>query len=110
MSETKWRIAAFRELAELQTNDQWMELRKKWKDVYGRWPAPVELLLTFHKVRVGAVECPGVSRVEVKDGKLQITRNGDFVMVGSRFPRLTPSGAKSRLLEVHKWLHSLAKS
>ena len=110
MSETKWRIGAFRELAELQTNAQWLELRKKWKDVYGKWPEAVELLLTFHKVRVGAVECPGVSRVEVKDGKLQITRNGDFVMVGSRFPRLTPAGAKSRLLEVHKWLHSLAKS
>lgn len=110
MSETKWRIAAFRELAELQTGDQWMDLRKKWKDVYGRWPEPVELLLAYHKVRVGALECPGVSRVEVKDGKLQITRNGDFVMVGARFPRLTASGAKPRLLEVHKWLHSLAKS
>jgi transcription-repair coupling factor (superfamily II helicase) len=108
MSETKWRVTAYRELAELGSLTDWEALRKKWKDIYGRWPDPVELLLTWHRLRIVAALCPGVSRVEVKDNRLMITRNDDFVMIGTKFPRLTTSTAKSKLREIEKWLNSLA--
>ncbi len=108
MAETAWRIAAYRDLAELNSLSDWEALRKKWKDLYGRWPDPVELLLAYHRVRLVAASTPGVTKIETKDDKLMITRSGDFLMIGAKFPRLTTRGAKPRLREVEKWIRSLA--
>lgn len=110
MPETAWRISAYRELAELTSLADWEALQKKWRDLYGRWPPPVELLLAYHRVRLIAATTPGVSRVEVREGKLMVTRHGDYLMLGSKFPRLTAGGAKTNLQEVEKWLVSFATS
>jgi len=49
----------------------------------------------------------GVSIIEVKEDKLMLTRNNDFVMVGSKFPRLTKKQATARLNEIKRLLLSL---
>jgi hypothetical protein len=41
-----------------------------------------------------------VSRVEVRDRKLILTRRGDFILVGGRFPRLVASRVEDHLQEV----------
>lgn len=105
ISDTGWRIAAYRELAETQTLGEWDQLRVRWKDRYGRWPESVELLLLYNRCRINGLN-GDFTRIETQDGKLMLTRKGDFVMVGSKFPRLTATSAKAKMLEIEKWLKS----
>jgi transcription-repair coupling factor (superfamily II helicase) len=106
MPEIQWRITAYRELAELQSPGDWEKLRKRWKDRFGRWPESVELLLIYNRARIQATLVK-LSSIETKADKLIMTRNGDYVMIGGRFPRLTKSQPKAKLLEIEKWIHSL---
>ncbi|MFZ5807351.1 MAG: transcription-repair coupling factor [Verrucomicrobiota bacterium] len=105
MSETAWRIAAYRELAELRSIMEWERLKKKWRDRFGALPESVEWLLGYHRVRLRAAEA-GFEKVEVKENKLMLTRNADFVMLGHQFPRLTEELSKSKLQEIEKWIIS----
>ena len=49
----------------------------------------------------------GVTVIEVKEDKLMLTRNNDYLMVGSKFPRLTRKGAPARLKEIRRLLLAL---
>ena len=42
----------------------------------------------------------GVTRVEVKDLKLMLTRKGDFVLVDGKFPRLVGPTIQEHLPEI----------
>ena len=42
--------------------------------------------------------------IESKEDKLMLTRRGDFVMVGGRFPRLEKKEARARLNEIRRLL------
>ena len=42
----------------------------------------------------------GITVIEVKEDKLMLTRNNDYIMVGSKFPRLTKKQAGARLKEI----------
>jgi len=106
MPDVRWRIRAYRELSELQNLEQWQELRKRWKDCHGTWPESVELLLIYNRARLNAAIVK-ISSVETKNDKLMMFRNGDYVMVGGKFPRLARTRTKARLLEVEKWILSL---
>ncbi|MDZ4787649.1 MAG: transcription-repair coupling factor [Blastochloris sp.] len=106
MSEIEWRITAYRELAELQSRSEWDKLRKRWKDRFGPWPDSVELLLIYNRARIEA-SLVKLSSIETKADKLILTRNGDYVMIGGRFPRLTKSKTKDKLIEIEKWILSL---
>ena len=107
ISDTGWRISAYRELAELQTLDEWSRLRVRWKDRYGKWPESVELLLIYNRARINGLN-GNFTRVETQGEKLMLTRNADFVMVAGKFPRLTAKTAKAKLLEIEKWLKSFS--
>ena len=71
-------------------------LEKEVRDRFGPPPPPLERLLKIARFRVLAAE-RGIHVLEVKDDKLMLTRDGDYVMIGSRFPRLTQSGPSERL-------------
>jgi hypothetical protein len=43
----------------------------------------------------------------VKEGKLMLTRQSDFITLGGKFPRLTQNDVKSRLKEIKKRLLAL---
>ena len=51
---------------------------------------------------------PIVTAVEVKDDRLMLTRNNDYIMIGSKFPRLTKSEPGARLKEIKKLLAALS--
>ncbi|MFH1067349.1 MAG: transcription-repair coupling factor [bacterium] len=109
MSETSWRIAAYRELAELASLEQWEQLRQRWRDRFGPWPECVELLLAIHRIRLIAAAADFES-IEVKENKLMLKRNQDYVMMNNKFPRLTASSPKSKLKEIEKWVLFFVKS
>jgi hypothetical protein len=48
--------------------------------------------------------------VECREDKLMLQRDGDYVMVGGRFPRLTRREARGRLNEIRKVLLALGAS
>jgi transcription-repair coupling factor (superfamily II helicase) len=40
-----------------------------------------------------------VTRVEVREGKLMLTRGGDFILVGGKFPRISTTKIDRNLEE-----------
>ncbi|HVV71292.1 MAG TPA: hypothetical protein VHI52_07315, partial [Verrucomicrobiae bacterium] len=73
---------------------------------FGTLPAAMELLLAVADLRVLAAG-KRISAIEVKEDKLMLTRNGDYIMVGTKFPRLTKKDPAARLKEIRKLLLAL---
>ena len=106
IGETQARIAAYRHLNELNTQEALDKLRKDWRDRFGRFPEPVENLLTLAELRISSA-ARKITGVEVKDDKLMLTRGGDFILIGGKFPRLAARGGTARLRETLKMIRSL---
>jgi transcription-repair coupling factor (superfamily II helicase) len=81
-------------------------LQKELRDRFGPLPPPVELLLQVAELKILASE-RGITILEVKEDKLMLTRQDDFITLGGKFPRLTKKDAKGRLKEIKKLLLAL---
>jgi transcription-repair coupling factor (superfamily II helicase) len=99
IGEPQTRIKAYRELAGIATQEALDALRKNWRDRFGPLPNPVENLLTLSAIKLAAARRK-ISRLEVKDRKLMLTRGGDYVLIGGKFPRVQSTGPNERLREV----------
>jgi transcription-repair coupling factor (superfamily II helicase) len=93
------RIQAYRHLAEITTREQWDRLRKDWRDRFGKFPPAVDNLLVLTEIKLAAARA-GVTRVEVREDKLMLTRRGDFLLVGGKFPRISTDRIDCQLAEV----------
>ena len=49
----------------------------------------------------------GIAAIEVKDDRLMLMRQGDYVTVGGKFPRLTKTDARGKLREIRRLLLAL---
>ena len=87
LSDPALRIRAYRNFAEVTSHEQLDRLRRDWRDRFGPFPPPVDNLFALIKIKLAAVES-GVTRVEVRERKLMLTRHGDFILVAGKFPRL----------------------
>lgn len=99
IGDTTQRIQAYRGLAQISTREQWDRLRKDWRDRFGKFPPAVDNLLSLTEIRLSAAKA-GVTRVEVREGKLMLTRRGDFILVGGKFPRIGTGKIDRSLSEV----------
>ncbi len=99
ITETTLRIQAYRNLAQVSTHEQLDKLRKEWRDRFGKMPSSVDNLLTLTEIKLAAARA-AVARVEVREEKLMLTRRGDFILVGGKFPRLSPGQIDRHLSEV----------
>jgi transcription-repair coupling factor (superfamily II helicase) len=63
----------------------------------------VDILLAVGELKILASE-KAVTTIEVEEDKLKITRHGDFLQFGGKFPRLTKKDAKARLKEIKRLL------
>jgi len=99
ISESQTRIQAYRALAEVTTQEQLDRLRGVWRDRFGRLPEAVENLLILGAVRLVAA-ARRLTRVEVRERKLMLTRGGDYILIGGKFPRLTSTAPAERLREM----------
>jgi transcription-repair coupling factor (superfamily II helicase) len=104
--ETPARIAAYRQLNEIGTQEALDKLRKDWRDRYGRLPEAVENLIALSELRISSASRK-ISVVEVKGGRLMLTRGGDFILIGGKFPRLSTGGGSAGLREVLKMVRSM---
>jgi transcription-repair coupling factor (superfamily II helicase) len=99
VTDSALRIQAYRHLAEITTREQWDRLRKDWRDRFGKFPPAVDNLLVLTEIKLAAAKA-GVTRVEVREGKLMLTRRGDFILVGGKFPRISTDRIDRQLVDV----------
>jgi transcription-repair coupling factor (superfamily II helicase) len=106
ISDSRQRIEIYRKLAQASHKSAIQSLEKEIRDRFGPLPGALQLLLLVAELKVLASD-RGVTAIEVKDDRLMLTRNNDFIMVGSKFPRLTKSEPAARLKEIKKLLMAL---
>jgi len=106
ISEPALRIRAYRDIAEITSPEQLDRLRRDWHDRFGSFPLGVDNLFALIEIKLAAAES-GVSRVEVRDRKLMLTRHGDFILVAGKFPRLVASKIEQQLGEVLRLIEKL---
>ncbi|MEI8343229.1 MAG: helicase-related protein, partial [Verrucomicrobiota bacterium] len=99
VGEAQTRIQAYRKLAGIVTQEQLDSLRKDWRDRFGPLPESVENLLVLSEIKITAGNRK-IQRVEVRENKLMLSRGGDYVLIGGKFPRLTSNTLHQQLREV----------
>lgn len=107
IEDPKLRIQAYRGLGEVMTKKELKELEAQWQDQFGgKLPYPVQNLLTCAAIRLAAAHV-GITEVEIKERKLMLMRNGKYVMLDGKFPRLTERSGYKQLEEGLRMLRSL---
>jgi len=103
VTEPHHRIEIYRKLAQATERPLLDALQKELRDRFGLLPPPVELLLAIGELKILASE-KNVTSIEVEEDKLKLTRSGDFIQLGGKFPRLAKKEAKARLKEIKRLL------
>jgi transcription-repair coupling factor (superfamily II helicase) len=106
VSEPAMRIRAYREIAEITLREQLERLRRDWRDRFGPFPPAVDNLFALVEIKLVAA-ASGVSRVEVRERKVMLTRHGDFILVAGKFPRLVGSKIDQHLPEIIELIRKL---
>ena len=100
------RIRAYRDIAEITTHEQRERLVRDWRDRFGPFPLAVDNLFLLIEIKLAAAKS-GVSRVEVRERKLMLTRRGDFILVAGKFPRLVAAEIQQHLREILELIKKL---
>ena len=106
VSDPAMRIRSYREIAEISSREQLERLLRDWRDRFGAFPPAVDNLFALVEMKLAAAES-GVSRVEVRERKVMLTRHGDFILVAGKFPRLVGSKIDQHLPEVVELIKKL---
>jgi transcription-repair coupling factor (superfamily II helicase) len=100
------RIRAYRDIAEITTDEQRERLARDWRDRFGPFPPAVDNLFVLIEIKLAAAKS-GVSRLEVRERKLMLTRRGDFILVAGKFPRLVAAEIEQYLGEILELIKKL---
>ena len=103
ISDARQRIEIYRKLAQVMDKAGLSSLEQELRDRFGPIPPQLALLLQVAELKVLASE-RGIPVIEVKEDKLMLTRNNDYIMMGHKFPRLTKKQPAARLKEIKKSL------
>lgn len=107
IEDHKLRITAYRQLGEVMTRRELDELEAQWRDQFGeKLPHAVTNLLTCASLRLTAAHA-GINDIEIRERKLMLSRNGKFVMVHGKFPRLSATLGHMQLEEALALLRTL---
>jgi transcription-repair coupling factor (superfamily II helicase) len=106
VSDARQRIEIYRKVAQATDKAALDQLRNEVRDRFGAPPAALEFLLLVAELKQIAGE-RGVSTIEVKEDRLMLMRQGDYLTVGGKFPRLTKSDARGKLREIRRLLLAL---
>jgi transcription-repair coupling factor (superfamily II helicase) len=106
IADASLRIRAYRDIAEITSREQLDRLRRDWRDRFGSFPVAVDNLFLLTEIKLAAARS-GISRVEVRERKLMLTRRGDFILVAGKFPRLVAPEIEQHLGEVFELIKKL---
>ena len=106
ISESPQRIDVYRRLAQSDARETVAELGEELRDRFGPLPRAMEHLLAVAELKVLA-SAKGVDSIVADRDRLKLRREGDYIALGGKFPRLTKKRAGTRLKEVKKLLLAL---
>jgi transcription-repair coupling factor (superfamily II helicase) len=106
VSDASLRMRAYRDVAEVTTHEQLDRLRRDWRDRFGPFPPAVDNLFGLIEIKLVAAKS-SINRVEVREGKLMLTRHGDFILVAGKFPRLVGAKIEQHLGEILELIKKL---
>ncbi len=106
IADARQRIEVYRKLAQAADKAALENLAREIRDRFGQLPAAVERLLQVAALKNLASD-RGVTAIETREARLMLTRNGELITVGGKFPRLTRTDPKARLNEIRKLLLAL---
>ena len=110
LAEARLRIDFYRKLALADSPAKLKEIEADFRDRFGKFGDEIRALLLVTEIRIRA-EQKNLLSVETESSRLKCLRNSgrrdDFVMVGTRFPRLTAPNALLRLKEIVSFLNNL---
>ncbi len=106
MPEARLRITAYRELAEASRLKEVTELRRNWRDRFGKTPEAAENLLLCTELKIRAA-LAGCGALEIKEQKLMLTKKGEYVQINGKFPRLKGRNPEEWLASALKMVRSL---
>ena len=106
MEEPKARIEAYRKLAEAADRTEIDALQNSWRDRFGPLPRGAENALLCAAIRIEASR-RRITAVETRAERLMLTRGGNFLLVGGRFPRLTAPDPDSKVREALSFLEKM---
>jgi transcription-repair coupling factor (superfamily II helicase) len=106
VSDPGLRIRAYRDVAEVTTQEQLDRLRRDWRDRFGPFSQAVDNLFGLIEIKLAAAKS-GINRVEVRERKLMLTRSGDFILVAGKFPRLVGAKIEQHLGEILQLIRKL---
>jgi transcription-repair coupling factor (superfamily II helicase) len=110
VGETRLRIDIYRRLAMADSQNAVRQIGGELTDRFGKLPEEVRTLLQVTEIRVLA-EQKGILTVESESNRLKCLRGSgqrdDWVMIGTRFPRLTAPRPHLRLKEIISFLNHL---
>jgi transcription-repair coupling factor (superfamily II helicase) len=87
------------------TPNPFNRLKNELRDRYGPLPEAVERLMLVSDLKWKAF-LKGISEIATQRDKLKIMRNGQWVMMSGKFPRLTRKSATAKLNEIHKFIQA----
>jgi transcription-repair coupling factor (superfamily II helicase) len=106
LPDSKLRIAAYKDVAELSTLKELKALRQAWRDRFGPLPEPAENLLQVAELKLAAAAA-AIEGIEIKQQRLMLSRRGEFILLNGKFPRLTAPSPTAWLREAADWVKSL---
>jgi transcription-repair coupling factor (superfamily II helicase) len=106
IAEPKTRIQSYRRLAEVASSEQLAALREDWRDRFGPLPTAAEHLLALTDIKLLAT-ARKLTGIEVRESKVMLTRSGDYILIGGKFPRLTSGDLARRLEELKRLVATL---
>ncbi|MCL5099358.1 MAG: hypothetical protein M1608_17850 [Candidatus Omnitrophica bacterium] len=106
IQDSRHRIEIYRRLAQSTEPEDITNLQKELRDRFGPQPPAVDLLITSTEIKIMA-SAKGISDIQTKGDKLMITRHGELLTFGGKFPRLTKKQPKARLAEIKRFIRAL---
>ena len=106
MEEARLRITAYKQLAQLATLQELNRVEDTWADRFGRIPAEVKNLLKATELKVLAAQ-EQITSIEIIEQRIKLKRNGDYIMIGGKFPRLKATAPGKKLDEAISLLKSI---
>lgn len=106
ISDAALRISAYKDLAAVRTLKEADNLLRAWEDRFGPAPETVRHLLDSHKIKILASHA-NISMVEISGQRLMLTRNGDFILLSNKFPRLASAAPADKLRETLDMLKNI---